>query len=269
MMDLNVERDDRTEACIVRLSGEIDIATVPDIQDALESAIDTGCRRAVLDLAGVTYIDSSALGLLVWLDHELAPHEGKVVIAGANADVSRILELSGLIGVAPTISARESVSSALAGLETSEVASELLWTEPITLPAKPDSLAAVRARVCELLERVDFSEAARFDIKVAVGEAVANAVRHGSPGGEADEVRIDVSGYDDRVVIEVRDRGHGFDGGDAPSGDDLFASGGRGLIFMRALMDEVDFDIDAEGGGAVVRLVKRFSVRRNGSARSA
>lgn len=268
-MDLEVDRDDRTEACIVRMTGEIDIATVPDIQEALEGAIDTGCRQAVLDLAAVTYIDSSALGLLVWLDHELAPHEGKVVIAGANQDVSRILELSGLIGVAPTISARESVGSALAGLEPSSGAGEVLWTEAVVLPARPESLATVRAKVCEALERVELSEAARFDVKVAVGEAVANAVRHGSPGGEDDEVRIDVSGYDDRVVIEVRDRGLGFDGGDAPTGDDLFASGGRGLIFMRALMDEVDFDVDAEGGGAVVRLVKRLSVRRNGSARSA
>ena len=40
---------------------------------------------------------------------------GPGVEAGANQDVSRILELSGLIGVAPTISARESVGSALAG----------------------------------------------------------------------------------------------------------------------------------------------------------
>jgi stage II sporulation protein AA (anti-sigma F factor antagonist) len=260
-----MERDARTEACIVHLSGEIDIATVPDIQAALEKAIDTGCRQAVLDLARVTYIDSSALGLLVWLDHELAPNEGKVVIAGANTDVSRILELSGLVGVAPTISARESVDSALAGLEPSE-AGELRWTETILLPARADSLAGVRSQVAEVLEPVELTEAARFDIKVAVGEAVANAVRHGSPGGERDEVRIDVSAFDDRVVIEVRDRGHGFDDGDTPSGDDLFASSGRGLVFMRALMDDVDFESDADGGGAVVRLVKRLSLRRNGLA---
>ncbi len=269
MMDLELERDDRTEACIVRLTGEMDIATVPDIQDALEGAIDTGCRQAVLDLAGVTYIDSSALGLLVWLDHELAPHEGRVVMVGANADVSRILELSGLIGVAPTISTRESVRSALAGLEPYTGASELLWTESIILAANPEALAGVRSKVCEVLEQVELSEAARFDVKVAVGEAVANAVRHGSPGGEEDEVRVDVSGYDDRVVIEVRDRGRGFDGGEALTGDDLFAPDGRGLIFMRALMDEVDFDSDAESGGAVVRLVKRLCVRRNRNAKSA
>ena len=51
-----------------------------------------------------------------------------------------------------------------------------------------------------MLSRSQIPDAALFDIKVAVGEALANAVRHGSPGGPADEVDIDVSAYDDRVV---------------------------------------------------------------------
>lgn len=89
-----------------------------------------------------------------------------------------------------------------------------------------------------------------FDIKVAVGEALANAVRHGSPGGPTDEVEVDIHAYPDRVMIQVRDSGAGFDG-ESSCRDDVFAAGGRGVMFMRALMDGVEFTCRPEGGTAV------------------
>jgi serine/threonine-protein kinase RsbW len=95
-----------------------------------------------------------------------------------------------------------------------------------------------------------------FDVRVAVGEALANAIRHGSPGGAADEVSVLVDAYVDRVVLTVMDRGGGFDGEPACERD-LYASGGRGVMFMRALMDEVEFSCLPEGGTAV-RLTKHI-----------
>jgi anti-anti-sigma factor len=258
-----VEIDESSKACVVRLDGELDLSVVPELRGSLSEIIKTGCAHVVLDLEHVGYVDSTALGLLVWLDRQLEPCEGRLVLTGANPDVARILELSGLVGVAPTIGARESVEDALSGLEPSDTTSALRWSESMVLPAQVESLADVRTAVCDLLSAVKLSDASLFDVKVAIGEALANAVRHGSPGGESDQVRIDLEVYEDRIVVRVRDRGTGYQelAGTPTAGDDLFASGGRGVVFMRALMDHVDFAEDPSTGGTMVSLEKKLPVR--------
>lgn len=240
-------------ACVARLFGDVDTALVPELRDELDSAIDAGCLNLVLDLTHVTYIDSSALGLLVWLDHKVLPNGGRVMLAGANSDVSRILELSGLARLATSISVSDDVETALAGLEMGKTPTDAIWRREICIPADVNRLAAVRDEVSELVAPLGFAESAVFDIKVALGEALANAVRHGAPNGEG-RVCVDVSAFDDRVVLEVADNGAGFDGIHSTS-DDLYAPSGRGIMFMRALMDRVEFE-PAHGGGTLVRLVK-------------
>jgi anti-anti-sigma factor len=255
-MTIRIEKDMDANVCVVHLDGEVDVAVVPEVREALDASISGGCRNLVLDLERVSYADSSALGLLVWIDHKLSPRGGKLVLVGANRDVTRVLELSGLVGMAPSISASSTISAALEGLELAPTAEPVLWSESLTLPARIESLSSIRNRVCELLSTLAIPEASMFDIKVAVGEALANAVRHGSPGGPSDEVRIEVRAYADRVAIQVRDTGCGFDGASACK-DDVYASGGRGVMFMRALMDGVEFEVSPEGG-TVVTLLKHL-----------
>ena len=247
-------------ACVARLTGDIDVSIVPELRHDLEANIDSGCSNLVLDLTHVTYADSSALGLLVWLDHKLRPVDGRVLLAGANSDVLRILELSGLARLSTSISMSEDLDSAIAGLELGPASTEPMWMRQICIAADIDRLASVRDQVAELISPLGFADSSVFDIKVALGEALANAVRHGAPehGGR---VCVDVSAYDDRVVLEVADNGAGFDGKHIAS-DDLYAPSGRGIMFMRALMDRVEFE-PAESGGTLVRLVKH---RRPGAA---
>lgn len=257
---ITIEREPSSPACVARISGEIDFAVVPDLRDALDAVIGDGCENVVMDLAGVTYADSSALGLLVWIDRRLQPYRGKLVLAGADRNVSRVLELSGLIGVAPSVHAAGSVDEALEGLETVAQERPPLWAEIIDAPALASGISALRSRVVALLDPLDLPEAEVFDLKVAVGEALANAVRHGSPAGEEDAVRIEVTAYADRVEVCVSDSGHGFDGA-STCHEDVYAAGGRGVMFMRALTDKVEF-LPCEGGGTTVRLVKRLSAPR-------
>jgi anti-sigma regulatory factor (Ser/Thr protein kinase) len=67
-------------------------------------------------------------------------------------------------------------------------------------------------------------------------------------------VSLGIDAYDDRLVLEVIDNGLGFDGA-AVAADDIYAPSGRGIMFMHALMDRVEF-APAQGGGTKVRLVK-------------
>ncbi len=255
-MRVQLERQPDARTCVLHVEGELDIAAVPEVRSCLESAVERGCQDIILDLSLVVYADSSALGLLVWLDRQLAPRNGRVILAGANRDITRILELSGLTSVAPTISSSPNTAAALEGLDLGVTPAEPLWHESLAVPADMQGLSVTRRRVVELLGHLGISEASLFDVRVAVGEALANAVRHGSPGGAEDRVNIDVTAYGDRVVIEIADQGCGYDGSQSCD-EDVYASSGRGVLFMRALMDKVEF-APCNGGGTRVTLVKHL-----------
>lgn len=260
-MESSIQYSPDVSACVVQLTGEIDMVTVPQLREGLQGALARGCSHVVLDLGQVTYADSSVFSLLVWLDRELQPVGGKLVLAGASGNVNRVLELSGLVGVAPCISSAPDVNEAVSGLELAAGGSPALWSESMTMAADPASLAETRARVVELLEPLGIGESTLFDIRVAVGEALANAIRHGSPGGDADNVEIRIDAHEDRVVIVVDDCGGGFDGC-TRSCDDLYAASGRGVMFMRALMDQVEFSVSHDGGTSVTMVKHILRHRR-------
>lgn len=253
-MGFTIERRTDQHVCILHIEGDIDVAVVPSVRAAIDKAVDTGCVNVVLDLERVGYADSSALGLLVWLDQRLDPLDGKAILAGANEDVARIFELSGILSVVDHLEQGESAQSALAGFDAPVSVTGPEWVESLEVPADVSVLADVRERVSDMVSSLDFSDSALFDIKVALGEALANAIRHGSPVDDSVGVGLTVTGYADRVVIDVIDSGAGFDG-DHVCSDDLYAVGGRGIMFMRALMDQVLFSCEA-GGGTRVTLVK-------------
>jgi anti-sigma B factor antagonist len=252
---IRFEHQTGTPACVAHVSGDLDCITVPELREGIDAAVSDGCTQVIVDLSEVTYLDSSALGLLVWADRRLLPVSGELVLAGAGRDVSRILELSGLMGVAQSVLAAGSVDEALSRLAAVPVGAGPLWTEAFSFAADVRQMAEVRNRITEIVSPLDLPEATVFDLKVAVGEALANAIRHGSPAGSDDRVHVEVQAYDDRVDVIVSDSGCGFDGR-SPSRQDVYAPSGRGVLFMRALMDAVEF-AQCAGGGTSVRLAKR------------
>ena len=122
---------------------------------------------------------------------------------------------------------------------------------------------SIRADLDRLKEARDFAAraAAEFglgaealhDVKLAMSEAVTNAIRHGSRSPD-DSVRIMATEESGALVIEVVDSGtfvpRVVRRGDLPEG-------GRGLEFMRVLMDEVDLRPGRQG--TLLRMAKRRS----------
>ena len=91
--DVSVQRLRAT--AIVRATGELDVATAPVLADVLR-ALDRPCRRVVLDVSGLTFIDSSGLALAVNA-HRRATRDGyELVVAGASGTVLDVLRLTGL-----------------------------------------------------------------------------------------------------------------------------------------------------------------------------
>lgn len=92
------------------------------------------------------------------------------------------------------------------------------------------------------LERFGFSEESVFGIKLALEEALTNAVKHGNCCDPTKSVTVRYAVNEEKVVVIVRDEGCGFEPEKVPdctSPERLPVPNGRGIMLMRAYMDEV------------------------------
>lgn len=132
------------------------------------------------------------------------------------------------------------------------------------MPRLTETIRGEVAAVPPLVERImtfvdDMGCAAgqEFEIRLAISEALANAVEHGCENDPTKEVQICVECDPARgMLIVVRDPGRGFDPSQVPSpleGEQLFRAGGRGIFLINQLMDEVHY----RRGGTEIRMLKR------------
>jgi anti-sigma B factor antagonist len=113
-------RDLEPGTTVVAVAGELDLASAPNLKWTLNDSIAKGARRLVLDVSPVTFIDSTALGVLVGVQRSLKVG-GRLAIAGADsdADVMNIFELTGLDS---TFDMFSTIDEALAWVRGSEAA---------------------------------------------------------------------------------------------------------------------------------------------------
>jgi anti-sigma B factor antagonist len=86
---------------LVRVSGEIDCFTAPTLQQRLFDLIDGGERQIVVDLAGVSFMDSQGLAALVRSVLRLKAVGGDLVLRAPRPSVGKILEITGLGDLLP------------------------------------------------------------------------------------------------------------------------------------------------------------------------
>jgi len=97
-------------------------------------------------------------------------------------------------------------------------------------------------------------------IDLAIRESVANAVKHGNKFDETKKVKVTFSDLPEGFEITVRDYGTGFAVEEIPdptNPENLLKTNGRGILFMRSFMDEVEWENPVDGGLIVKMLKKR------------
>ncbi|MEO6204748.1 MAG: ATP-binding protein [Mycobacteriales bacterium] len=126
-------------------------------------------------------------------------------------------------------------------------------TLTLALPRDQLSVPVVRRVLSQSLTTLGLAEDMVSDIELALTEACTNVLDHADGG---DEYEVSACINQDACVIEIIDRGAGFDGSIAGEPEDL-AEGGRGIEIMRALVDRLEF-ISRPTEGTVVHLEKRL-----------
>jgi anti-sigma B factor antagonist len=108
------------ERHIVAVRGEIDLFTAPELKQKLTDAIEGGKTRIVVDLAQTTFLDSTALGVLIGAVKRLRTRDGALVIINVDQNIAKTFEITGLDQIFTIVGERE---AAIAALDAEQAAS--------------------------------------------------------------------------------------------------------------------------------------------------
>jgi anti-sigma B factor antagonist len=97
---------------VLLLTGRIDTATAPALEQAINKEIDLGHRRILLNFSGVTYISSGGLRVLLAAAKKLKGPEDRFGLVNLTPEVLKILKLAGFTSI---FSIYPSEGEALAG----------------------------------------------------------------------------------------------------------------------------------------------------------
>lgn len=85
---------------IVRLQGELDHHTADRVKTQIEQAIEsTQCRHIILCLKGLSFMDSSGLGVILGRYNQIKARGGRMIVCNVNPAIYRLFEMSGLFKI--------------------------------------------------------------------------------------------------------------------------------------------------------------------------
>jgi anti-sigma B factor antagonist len=109
---IDEERPHAGTAVLV-VHGDSDLHTAPELKERLRMVVDDGATNVVLDLSGVTFIDSTSLGVLLGSMRRIRELDGQLRLVAPGPEVRRIFELTLLDRVFPLDESRGDALAAL------------------------------------------------------------------------------------------------------------------------------------------------------------
>ena len=125
----------------------------------------------------------------------------------------------------------------------------------ITIPSDLAEARRIQCLIEEALQAAAYSEHDIFSIKLALEEALVNAIKHGNQMDPDKRVFVTYRITAERFEVRITDEGNGFNPEDVPDptlDDNIERPCGRGLLLMRGFMTEVEY----HGNGNCVRMAK-------------
>ena len=101
--DMEIRGTENEGTARLELHGELDIGTAPVLEDAVDRALEDGCREVVLDLSGTTFLDSAGLGALINAAREVDARRATMSVHSPPGSEARVvIEMSrtgGILGL--------------------------------------------------------------------------------------------------------------------------------------------------------------------------
>ena len=108
---------------VIAVAGEADLYSAPELKRALDEAIDAGGKDIVVDMTKTTFLDSTALSILVEATKRLRPDGGRVALACVDRNLVKIFRITALDRLFPLFSSRAEAVRSLAPAEAQEAGS--------------------------------------------------------------------------------------------------------------------------------------------------
>jgi serine/threonine-protein kinase RsbW len=115
----------------------------------------------------------------------------------------------------------------------------------IVIPSDTSAGQSVQDRIVQFLEALQYDERDVFGIRLAIEEALVNAIKHGNRMDPGKTVRIACRACQHKVRIEIEDQGEGFQPESVPdptAEENLERPCGRGIMLMRAFMTSIEYN---------------------------
>lgn len=116
-MRVNTQTVNRGTVVIASLHGELDHHAADGVREALDRELaKPGVRHMILDLKGVTFMDSSGLGVILGRYRKLKANQGELAIACVPAPVTKLFEISGMHKIMRLYKKRDDAIQAVEGV---------------------------------------------------------------------------------------------------------------------------------------------------------
>ena len=244
---MKITLDTKADEPTLTVEGEIGHDDLPLFAEALAQAAEPAGSRVVLQLAGVTHMDSAGLRALCDLaERQDGPRV--VEIVGLSPQLDHIFRVSGLalheaVRILPETDLGAAATGSLPPDEEEDHTLVRRWAR--TFPSDLGELENVRELVEAFGTTAGLGEARVYDLKVAVSEAAANAIEHGSCDGP---LSIQGECSPDRLTITVSSPGVFKP---RAGNDPARSHRGMGLPLILALVDEVTITKLPDGSARV------------------
>ena len=123
MMEFSARTEEAGYATyVIAVAGEADLYSAPDLKRALDEAIEAGGKDIVVDMTRTTFVDSTALSVLVEATKRLRP-DGRVALVCVDQNLVKIFRITALDRLFPLYSSRADAVRGLAPAGTREAGS--------------------------------------------------------------------------------------------------------------------------------------------------
>jgi serine/threonine-protein kinase RsbW len=137
----------------------------------------------------------------------------------------------------------------------------------VTIPSDTLAGQAVQERIITLLEKRHYSDRDVFGVRLALEEALVNAIKHGNGMDPDKRVRVKCRIDAHKIRVEIEDEGAGFVPDlvpDPTEDENLEKPCGRGIMLMRAFLSKVEYN--ELGNRVVLEKVREQGGKADGGA---